>query len=63
MKGFSYSSHVSVPLSQASWREHLFWPFLDALEEERNIFKRPILLTGVFITLFVWLLLTYWGMQ
>jgi ubiquinol-cytochrome c reductase cytochrome b subunit len=41
----------------------LFWPFLDALEEERNIFKRPILLTGVFITLFVWLLLTYWGMQ
>lgn len=41
----------------------LFWPFLDALEEERNIFKRPILLTGVSITIFVWLLLTYWGMQ
>jgi len=41
----------------------LFWPFLDALEEERNIFKRPILLTGVSITIFVWLLLTYWGMN
>ena len=41
----------------------LFWPFLDALEEEKNIFKRPILLTGVFIALTVWLLLTYWGMQ
>jgi len=41
----------------------LFWPFLDALEEKRNILKRPVLLTAVLITMFLWLLLTFWGMK
>lgn len=38
----------------------LFWPFLDK-KEERNIFKRPLLLVFLIAILSAWLLLTLWG--
>ena len=39
-----------------------FWPFFDAKEQERNIRKRPALLTVFILILTLWGILTVWGM-
>ncbi len=41
----------------------LFFPFLDAKESERNIKKRPVLLTTFVLLLFGWCVFTIWGMN
>lgn len=38
----------------------IFWPFIDQSEQE-NILKRPRLLTLFFVTIVVWIGLTFWG--
>ncbi len=38
----------------------LFWPFFDT-SDERDIRKRPLLLTVFFLTIGVWIILTIWG--
>ncbi len=40
----------------------LFWPFFDAKEAERNISRRPMLLSLGLIVLALWAILTIWGM-
>ena len=40
----------------------LFWPFLDTKDAERNIRKRPMLLSLALIVLALWTILTIWGM-
>ena len=40
----------------------LFWPFFDANSAERNIRKRPLLLSLALIVLALWAILTIWGM-
>lgn len=40
----------------------LFWPFLDAKDAERNIRKRPMLLSLGLIVLALWAIFTIWGM-
>ena len=40
----------------------LFWPFWDAKDAERNIRKRPMLLSFGLIVLALWAVLTIWGM-
>ena len=39
-----------------------FWPFFDAKTDERNIRKRPFLLTGILLVVGLWGILTVWGM-
>jgi ubiquinol-cytochrome c reductase cytochrome b subunit len=39
-----------------------FWPFFDTKEEERNIRKRPVLLSAALIALALWGIFTVWGM-
>lgn len=39
-----------------------FWPFFDAKENERNIFKRPLLLSSALLILALWGIFTIWGM-
>jgi len=38
----------------------LFWPFID-IKKERNIFKRPVLLSFIILLLATWAILTIWG--
>jgi ubiquinol-cytochrome c reductase cytochrome b subunit len=40
----------------------LLWPFFDAKEGERNILKRPVLLSAALIALALWGIFTVWGM-
>jgi quinol-cytochrome oxidoreductase complex cytochrome b subunit len=40
----------------------LFWPFFDTRDTERNIRKRPLLLSLALIVLALWAILTIWGM-
>ena len=40
----------------------LFWPFFDAKDAGRNIFKRPMLSSFGLIVLALWTILTIWGM-
>jgi ubiquinol-cytochrome c reductase cytochrome b subunit len=40
----------------------LFWPFFDAKDAERNIRRRPMLLSLGLIVLALWAILTIWGM-
>jgi len=40
----------------------LLWPFFDTKDAERNIRKRPMLLSLASIVLGIWALLTIWGM-
>ena len=40
----------------------LLWPFFDAKEGERNILKRPVLLSAALIALTLWGIFTVWGM-
>jgi len=40
----------------------LFWPFFDTKDTERNIRKRPLLLSLALIVLALWAILTIWGM-
>ena len=54
------SKLLGVALQIIATTIFLLWPFLDR-SEERNILKRPALLSGFIGALLVWVLLTLWG--